>query len=404
MGKDNSVLKEKPTTIWNKAFIAVFVVNLFMNMGQQTAHTLIGKFAGSLGATASLIGLIAGLYAGIALALRPFTSPLYDIVNKKYLLAVSIALIAVAYAFFAVAKSIPLVIIGRCLQGAGVGCSAPLSMAIVCESLPDDKYGRGVTIFSLAQAFGQAIGPSVGLAISNRFGYSVTFWICAALMLIAFALCFICSDTYVAPGSTYKIRFNTILIKEALPAALLLTFLAMSYSTINALLTIYGGLRGIGNIGIYFTIYAIGLLVLRPLVSGLADKHGYVKVIIPALVFFSITFLLFSLAKNIVLVIAAAVVAALGYGMAQPSIQALCMKMVPREKSGVGANTMFFMQDIGQFIGPTLAGAVVDMFLRSGMADVDAYASTYRCMMIPLLAGAVIAFLLRKVYAKNIVK
>ena len=167
MSAENTL--KKPSTIWNRAFIAVFIVNLFMNMGQQTAHTLIGKFAASLGAAASLIGLIAGLYAGIALALRPFTSPLYDIVNKKYLLAGAIGLIAVAYVFFAAAKSIPMIIIGRCLQGAGVGCSAPLSMAIVCESLPEDKYGRGVTIFSLAQAFGQAIGPSIGLAISTRF-------------------------------------------------------------------------------------------------------------------------------------------------------------------------------------------------------------------------------------------
>ena len=402
MSKDNTVLREKPATIWNRAFIAVFVVNLFMNMGQQTAHTLIGKFAGSLGAAASLIGLISGLYAGIALAMRPFTSPLYDIVNKKKLLAVAIACIAAAYTLFALAKSIPLVIVGRCLQGVGVGCSAPLSMAIVCESLPDDKYGKGVTIFSLAQAFGQAIGPSVGLAISNRYGYSTTFWICTGLMLIAFALCFICSDTYVAPDARYKIRFDTILIKDAIPAALLLTFLAMSYSTINALLTIYGGLRGIDGIGIYFTVYAIGLLVLRPLVSGLADKHGYVKVIVPSLILFSMTFLLFSLAKSIVLIIAAAVVAALGYGMAQPSIQALCMKMVPRDRSGVGANTMFFMQDIGQFLGPTIAGAVVDMFLRSGMTDVNAYASSYRFMMIPLIAAALIAFLLRNVYKKNI--
>ena len=402
MSAENAI--KKPNTIWNRAFIAVFIVNLFMNMGQQTAHTLIGKFAASLGAAASLIGLIAGLYAGIALALRPFTSPLYDIVNKKYLLAGAIGLIAIAYVFFATAKSIPMVIIGRCLQGAGVGCSAPLSMAIVCESLPDDKYGRGVTIFSLAQAFGQAIGPSVGLAISSRFGYSTTFWFCTVLMLIAFALCFICSDTYVAPGAKYRIRFDTIFIKEALPAALLLLFLAMSYSTINALLTIYGGLRGIDNIGLYFTVYAIGLLVLRPLVSGLADRYGYVKVIIPALVLFSCTFLLFSLAKTIVLIIAAAVVGAVSHGIAQPSIQALCMKMVPREKSGVGANTMFFMQDIGQFLGPTIAGAVVDMFLRTGTTDVNAYANTYRCMMIPLLAAAVIAFLLRNVYKKNIKK
>ena len=57
--------------IWNKAFIAIFMVALFQTMGQFVAHTLVPKYADSLGATASLIGLISGLYAGTALAFRP---------------------------------------------------------------------------------------------------------------------------------------------------------------------------------------------------------------------------------------------------------------------------------------------------------------------------------------------
>jgi len=395
-------LGNKPETIWNRAYIAVFLVNLFMNMGQQTAHTLIGKYASSLGATASVIGLIGGLYAGIALALRPVTSPAFDCINKKYILAFAIGLIAVSYGMFTISKSVTMVIVGRCIQGAGIGCSGPISMAIVCESVPQSQYGKGVTIFSLSQAFGQAVGPSIGLAITKRMGYSTTFLICTVLMCIAFVLCFFCSDTYVAPGAKYRIRLNTIIIKDAIPGALLLALLSLSYSTINALLTVYGGLRGIENVGLYFTVYAIALLVLRPLTSGLADKFGYVKIIIPTLVLYSLAFLCFSMAKSIVLILAAAVIAAMGFGIALPSIQALCMRMVPREKSGVGANTMFLMQDIGQFLGPTIAGSVVQHLIDSGVAEAEAYSAAYRFEMIPVLVAAVVAFLLRNYYKKHI--
>ena len=389
-----------PTKVWNKGFILIFIANVFMHMGQQTITTLVPKYAYSLGATSTIVGIVSGAFAMSALLSKPFTSPLFLCVKKKHLYLISCVLLMSAYVIYYVAPNVNWIIGGRFFHGIGIGMAAPLSLNMACDNLPEDKFAKGVGLFSLGQAFGQALGPSIGLSLSKSIGYKNTFAICFVSLLICLVIAFFV-DSNPRTSDRYQIRLDTILEKRAIPIAITMLFIVMAYSCIPSFLAIYGELLSIDNIGLYFTVYAIGLLVLRPLVSGLADKHGYVKVIVPSLVLFSCTFLLFSLSKSIVLIIAAAVVGALSYGMAQPSIQALCMKMIPREKSGIGANTMFFMQDIGQFLGPTIAGAVVDMFLRSGTTDVQAYANTYRCMMIPLLAAAVIAFLLRNVYRKN---
>ena len=392
----------KPATIWNRAFIAIFFAALFMSMAQLTAHALVPKFASSMGASASIIGLISGLYAGVALAMRPVTSPAYDIFNKKNILLIALLLTALSFFIFYMAPSVTWIVIGRAVQGLGIGVASPISLSIAVSAVPSEMYGKGVAIYSLTQAVGQAIGPSIGLALVGKFGYNKTFLFTALLMLISAVLTRFCADTYVAPDAKYQIRFDTIFMKSTLPAAALMITFLMGYAAISSMITIYGGLLGIQNIGLYFTVYAIGLLVFRPITSGFADKYGYVKVLIPALIIFALTFVLLGSARSLPMILAAAVVAALGYGICLPTAQALCMKTAPKERTGTASNTMFFMQDIGLFVGPFIWGIIIDAFKAGGATDVEAYSRTFYLVVIPVLLTAVLYYLLRNVLKKNI--
>ena len=136
--------------------------------------------------------------------------------------------------------------------------------------------------------------------------------------------------------------------------------------------------------------------MFRPITSGLADKHGYIKILVPALVVFACTFVLLGSARSLTLILAAAVVAALGYGVCLPAAQALCMKTAPKERSGIASNTMFFMQDIGLFLGPFFWGMIIDAFKAGGSTDVEAYSRTFYLVVIPILAMAVLAWIFRK--------
>ncbi|MBR5731019.1 MAG: MFS transporter, partial [Firmicutes bacterium] len=342
-----------------------------------------------------------GLYAGVALATRPITSPAYDVFNKKNILGIALLLTALSFFIISMAKGIPLILVGRAVQGLGIGVASPISLSIALGAVPSEQYGKGVAIYSLAQAFGQAIGPSIGLALTSRLGYNKVFFICGVLMVISSALTRMCGDTYVAPGARYRIRFDTILLRQAVPASLLLILLMMSYSSISSMVTIYGGLLSVENIGLYFTVYAVGLLVFRPITSGLADRHGYVKVLVPALVVFAITFVFLGSARSLTLILAAAVAAALGYGVCLPTAQAMCMKTAPKERSGIASNTMFFMQDIGLFAGPFIWGLVIDAFKSGGASDVEAYSRTFFLAVIPVLIMAVLAIVFKKVLYNN---
>ena len=391
----------KKPTIWNRAFISIFFAAMFMSMAQLTAHALVPKFANSMGATASVIGLISGLYAGVALAMRPVTSPAYDTFNKKNILAIALLMTSLSFFIFFMAPNVTWILIGRAVQGLGIGVASPISLSIAISAVPSELYGKGVAIYSLTQAFGQAIGPSIGLALVDKVGYNKTFLFCAALMLVSAGLTRLCSDTYVAPDAKYRIRFDTIFLKQTLPAAAIMIPLLMGYSAIPSMITIYGGLLGLERIGLYFTVYAIGLLVFKPFISGLADKFGFIKVIVPGLVVYAVTFVLLGTARTLPVIIAAAVVAALGYGLCLPTAQAMCMKTAPKERSGTASNTMFFMQDIGLFLGPFFWGMIIDAFKAGGNTDVASYSKTFYLVVIPVLLSAVLYLVFRKVLQRN---
>jgi len=390
--------------ILNKSFISIFLVALFQTMAQYISHALVPKYADSLGAAASVIGLISGLYAGTALVLRPVTSPTFDIFNKKDILAVALGITSLSFVVFYLSNSIVWIAVGRIIQGLGIGVAGPIGLSIVASALPRDVYSRGVSLYTVTQAFGQAIGPSIGLSLAKTVGYQKTFLISAVLMAVAVGLTRLCSDTPISEDRHYRVGFKSIFSKAAIPAAILILFNVMPYASTSAMITIYGDLLSIERIGLYFTVYAIGLLVSKAFLGGLADKHGLVKVYVLSLIVYALAFLFLGIARALPMILVAAVFAAVGFGVGQPCIQAMCMKTATPDKTGVAANTLYFFQDIGLFVGPYFSGMVIDMFRSSGSDPVTAYGNSFILLIVPIVIAAVLAILLRNVIKRNIKK
>ncbi len=389
-------------SIWNKSFIAIFMVALFQTMAQFTAHTLVPKYADSLGATASLIGLISGLYAGTALAFRPVTSPAYDMFNKKDILMVALGITSLSFVVFFLSNNITWIVIGRAIQGLGIGVAGPMGLAIVASALPRESYSKGVSMYTITQAFGQAIGPSIGLELAKNIGYQKTFLCSAALMLVAMFLTRLCSDTPISENRHYRVGFKSVFSKDAIPGAVLILFTGMPYASISAMMTIYGGLLNIDKIGLYFTAYAIGLLIFKPLFGGFADKYGFVKVMVGSMAVYAVAFIIFGFSRTLPSLLIGALVAAAGYGVLHPTLQALCMRTALPENTGVAANTLYFFQDIGLFVGPYISGMAIDLFKAGGADSITAYSRSFMLMIVPLAIAAVLAILLRNVIKRNI--
>ena len=66
-------MEKENNKIWNAAFISIFVANALMNLGQQMVNSLVAKYADYLGAAATLVGFLSGLFAATALIFKIFS-------------------------------------------------------------------------------------------------------------------------------------------------------------------------------------------------------------------------------------------------------------------------------------------------------------------------------------------
>ncbi|MCL1849018.1 MAG: MFS transporter, partial [Clostridiales bacterium] len=360
--------------------------NTAFNMGQLMSNSLLAIYADSLGASASAIGLVISAFSISSILFRFISAPIMDTYNRKYIVVLSTLLLAGAFWGFSISGSIQMLLAFRLMQGCGMAFGNACCLAMVADMLPKDKYATGIGYYSMAQVVSQAIGPSVGLWLGGMFGYKMTFVINSCVMLLA---AFLAMQIKLEFKQTKKLKLslNNIIAKEALiPAGVMLLLITGTITT--SFLIVFAASRGVTqNIGLYFTVSAVTMLATRPIIGKMTDKYGLTAICIPALFSNVLCFFIISYSSSLGGFLLAAFVSAFGSGACQPAMQALSLKAVTPDRRGAASSTNYIGMDLGNLIGPTIAGNI---------AQSIGYVPMWRIMVFPFLIGILVLFLTRK--------
>ena len=391
------------SSIWSPTFTALLLANFFNSMGQATTGAVLPLYVKYLGAATSVIGFVAGAFAITALAIRPFAGPAFDSFPKKRILLGSLAVISISMLLYSLAQSVPMIIVTRLLHGVGMGCAAPVALSIVSSTLPPARLNSGISVYTLSQAAAQAVGPAFGIWFSRTAGYSPTFLLTAASIAISLALIAVLVREPDAPEGgrpAYQLSLKRAFALRAMGPACLIMLLSMSFSCVGSFMAIYGELRGVEEIGLYFTVYALCLLVTRPVLGRLSDRVGTTRVLVPAAACFAVSFILISRADSLASFLISAVVAAFGFGVCMPLMQALVFRCVPSQSRGSASNTSYMGLDIGSLVGPYLGGAIIEALVPIAGSEVAAYSMMWLVMIAPIVAGVVFYLAMRGRFAR----
>lgn len=200
----------------------------------------------------------------------------------------------------------------------------------------------------------------------------------------AFFLCFLLTNKPVDKEAVKKLGawYKNIFAKEAFVPAIANMFCSTVYSLYSSYLVLYAAEKNIDNIGQFFTVYAAAVLATRPFIGKFMDKFGLSKAVYPATAFFAMSFVILYFGDTFATALAAAVVAAIGYGTMQPAMQTMCIQSVSIVRRGVASNTNYFGIDMGNFLGPTLAGMVITAGFN--------YSEMYAFAIIPVFLSAIV--------------
>jgi len=355
--------QEGPRKLWNIDFIMVLVFGFISGTANQMVNPLLSKYAVSLGATLALAGTIVGMQSGTAMFLRPISGAASDLFNRKYIMLGAAFITTCAYSGYLLFNSITSVIICRILQGVSFSFMSVARTAFATEFIPRDRIGEGVAFTSFGVVLSQAIGPAVGLWISENWGYNACFTIAFCCSLMGATL--IAVRPYKRVRKEFnrsRIRLSNLIALEVVPYALISGLFAMIIQLGNSFLALIGAERGIANVGIFFTVYSVTALVLRPLSGRALDRFGLSVLIYPAFVFASFTMLLIGWAQGIGFIILAGLCKALSQGIALPSITGSAIKRLGSERAGVASATIHIGTDFMMALSPAVGGVLATHF------------------------------------------
>lgn len=384
---------QPPKKIWNSMFLSIFFANMALNMGQQMSNSLLSLYAKSMSAPADQIGQLMSMFAVTALVFRFISGPAMNAFNRRKLVIMAMCCMATAYLGFSFAPVIaqatglqPVTVLKcfRMIQGVGNAFGNSCCLTIVADTIPQGQFTTGMGYYACAQVVAQAIGPTVGVTLRDFFGYNATYLINFVVMVLAM---FAAGRVQLAPRQTvpFNLRLDNMIARESLTPVAITFFVNMGFTSISSFMLVYTEEHGISGGSLFFTVYAVTLLVTRPLVGKLTDKYGFLPVGIPSLVMTACSLLMIGFAANLPMLLLAAFVNAFGYGALQPMLQSLCLKAVSPERRGSASSTNFIGMDLATILGPYLCGVVA---AKAGYTPL-----MWIVMTIPVFVGVVFALL-----------
>ena len=166
-------------------YASLLVVMFLSAMDQTIVGTALPTIVGDLGGAAHMAWVLTAYTLAITVAM-PVYGKLGDLVGRKNLFLVAIALFLIGSALCGTADSMTQLIIYRFIQGLGGGGLMISSQAITGDLIPPRV--RGTYMAPMGAMFGIAsiLGPIIGGWLTDSVSWRWTFWINLPLGVLAF--------------------------------------------------------------------------------------------------------------------------------------------------------------------------------------------------------------------------
>ena len=352
--------------LWTKNFICITIANFFMFFGFEMFMTTIPLYINTIGGSSTDVGLSVGIFTFAALIMRVFAGYLLDRYGRRAVFICGLILMAAITLSYSLITSVAMIMLARMIHGIGWGVASTGSNTIASDNIPKLRFGEGMGYFGLSTSLAMAVGPAFGLTLLSHFDFNFLFIFAAATAITAIIISvpvkkveFQNDINAAMEDAKYK---PVIAEPKALIPAITIAFISASYGAVIGFIALFGIQKGIENIGFYFAVYAVVMLITRPSAGKLADKKGFAVVILPGIAFALIGILILSTSQDLWQFLISAAFYGIGMGATQPSLQALAVLRSPKDRTGAANATFINGFDLGIGVGSVTGGMLASAF------------------------------------------
>lgn len=388
-------MKEK---ILTPNFCLLFVSNFFCAIIMYMLMTTITEYATAWGASATIAGLISGIYVVGGLCSRIYSSGSLVRVGWKRMVMIFLILHLAACTCYFFVSSIPALIIIRFIHGIGFGASMNATMTMAMSILPKSRYGEATGYFMLSTTLAVAAGPYLGGMVYDNFGAMGCFTAATALsamMLILTAFVNIRNidprwnkkdlKTENAKAAEKPHGIERILQKSAIPASLCAFFMSLGFVSVMSFYRLFSAEYHIEkDFSYFFLIYAAILIFSRPLAGKIQDKYGDNVVCIPGIIGQAIGLVVLAVHPCLLTIIICAIGCGFGYGTLNSALNAMACRGVSNERRSFAVTTYWLCCDLGMGVGPVILGSIATAF---GYTIIYYVAAGISLITLPVLLG-----------------
>jgi MFS family permease len=348
---------------WVKDFVVTWINRFSFFLAHHLTRPVLPLYLVTFGASSTVIGAIIAVFTVTATLMRIPVGLLIDRIGRKPFLICGVALFLLGNFGYAWAPTILLMIPFRMLHGMGwSGCTTAVA-TLAADIAPPKRRGELIGYAAMASSLGGAIGPVAGFALLQHFNYVGVFLGSAVFLVLSLFLGALITEPRRAPAMSRKSArwFDLLVVPETLTPAIAVAFLSFGHGGILTFLPIHALRIGLQNPGLWFGLYAVCLLLSRPVAGPLSDRISRRAVIIPGLLFNLAGIVLLALAASPGWLLGAAIIGGLGTGAAQPALMTVAVDQTSAHKRGQSMAQYQCFYDLGIGLGSLTLGAFLDL-------------------------------------------
>lgn len=355
-------MKEK---LWTTTFVVNMLLNFIFYLVFYLPTVVIGTMAMErYHASASIAGILSGIFiVGGFIARLWAGNNMKRLGAKKLLYIGTLIYFLLTFAYFFV-HSVVLLLILRLVHGLGFGIAATASGTLAGAIVPSSRRGEGIGYYALSVTLSSAVGPFLSMFLYRTSGFYSLIWLSALLLFIALVGIFFIHVEKTTDSSNSvdnkvhkKFAWSNYFEKEALPISLIAFLIGISYSSILSFMDAYARNINLSEAAsFFFLVYAITVLLSRPITGRVFDGFGDNFVMYPTYLFFALGLLLIGFAHSGWMLLLAAIFIGLGYGSFSPFGQAIAIRNSEAHRLGITTSTFFGFMDMGVGFGPFILG------------------------------------------------
>jgi MFS family permease len=375
-------------------FYLAFLASFLFFFSLHLLITPLALYIEEIGGQASEVGLATGSFAIAAIIARPYMGRLADSWGRRPALLIGAIIFVLGPLSYIMARSVPLLLAARVFHGIGIAAFTSAYFALVADVTPASRWGEALGFGGVPPFVSVMLAAPLGTALTGRVSFSLLF-IAAALA----ALC--CLGIIVSLQEPRKDSvtphlenpdggglLHVVRMRGVWAGSMASLAVGLTYGVTYTFLPLFARDRGLGNVGLFFTLSGFGIIASRFLFGRISDKIGRVPVILPMFIVLAISMAGLNWTYGFAVLLVMALINGLGFGATRVGLDTLIVDSAPERARGTALGILFTCFDTG--IG---AGAMV-----TGMfASLTGYGNMYLLVgLVCILTAGIFAAVMRR--------